>query len=145
MLSHTSEYALRATIYLAMHDGEGPVKLERIASALGVPRNYLSKTLHQLSRLGVLSSERGPNGGFRLARSPEDLPLAEIVAPFEPERLARRCLLGMGECSDATPCAAHDRWKTVAGPMRTFFGGTTVADLVRGTASVPAGAAPVRV
>lgn len=137
MLSQTSEYALRAALYLAMRGGGGSVKLEQIASALDVPRNYLSKTLHQLARAGVLSSERGPSGGFRLAHPPELLTLHQVVSPFDPARLARRCILGKGECSDATPCAAHDRWKTVAEPMREFFGGTTLADLVAGTARLP--------
>lgn len=137
MLSQTAEYALRAALYLAAHGGEGPVKLERISEALGVPRNYLSKTLHQLARAGVLASERGPYGGFRLSGAPELLTLAEVVEPFDPARLVRRCLLGEGECSDATPCAAHDRWKVVADPMRAFFRRTTVADLIQGTASVP--------
>jgi Rrf2 family protein len=142
LLSHTSEYALRATIYLAAREGEGPIKLEQIADELAVPRNYLSKTLHQLARVGVLRSDRGPTGGFRLARDPRSLTLIEIVAPFDPVRLARRCILGKGQCSDETPCAAHDRWKVVAEPMRAFFRGTTVADLIDGTASVPTNATP---
>jgi Rrf2 family protein len=120
-----------------MHQTEGPIKLERIASSLGVPRNYLSKTLHQLARAGILDSGRGPQGGFRLAHPPESLRLADVVAPFEPTRLARRCLLGTGECSDATPCAAHERWKVISGPMHAFFQETTVLDLFQGTASAP--------
>ena len=137
MLSQTSEYALRATLFLAMHGSEGPVKLERVSEALEVPRNYLSKTLHQLARAGVLTSERGPHGGFRLSTPPEHLTLARIVEPFDPARLARRCLLGKGECSDSTPCAAHERWKVVADPLRAFFRSTTVADLIQGTATMP--------
>ncbi len=131
MLSLTSEYALRAVLYLAAHADGNPVKLERIAEDIGVPRNYLSKTLHQLARVGVLRSDRGPTGGFRLARPPESMTLAEIVAPFDPARLARRCILGHGQCSDETPCAAHERWKPIAEPMRAFFRSTTVHDLLR--------------
>lgn len=137
MLTNTSEYALRAVIYLALRPGDGPVKLDRVAEALDVPRNYLSKTLHQLARQGVLVSERGPAGGFRLARPPAELTLAEVVETFEPARLVRRCLLGLGECSDETPCAVHERWKVIAGPMRAFFRDTTVADLLSGAASYP--------
>jgi len=132
VLSQTAEYAIRAVLYIAMKDGEQkPVKLGEIASALEVPRNYLSKTLHQLARTNVLLSERGPSGGFRLGTPPEELRLADVVAPFDPVRLARRCLLGEGECSDATPCAAHERWKPVAEPMRSFFRETTIGDLLK--------------
>ena len=135
MLSLTSEYALRAVLYLAAHADGSPVKLERIAEDIGVPRNYLSKTLHQLARVGVLRSDRGPTGGFRLARPADSMTLAEIVAPFDPARLARRCILGKGQCSDETPCAAHERWKHIAEPMRAFFRSTTVHDLLRDEAA----------
>lgn len=130
MLSQTSEYALQATLYVAMHQNEGPVKLDEIARSLGGPRNYLSKTLHLLARAGVLSSERGPHGGFRLAGPAESLTLLQIVAPFDPARLTRRCIMGEGECSDETACAAHARWKPVSERMRAFFASTTIADLV---------------
>lgn len=135
MLSNTSEYALRAVLYLAMHGGEGPLKIEEIAASLDLPRNYLSKTLHQLARTGVLTSGRGKHGGFQLGVPEEELTLARIVEPFEPmTTLARHCLLGMGRCSDETACPAHHRWKLIAEPMRAFFESTTVADLVAGEA-----------
>ena len=138
MLSQTSEYALRAVIYLAQQETGAPVKLEQIAEALEAPKNYLSKTLHQLARAEVLTSGRGPTGGFQLAIPAERLTLAQVVAPFEPPAtLARRCLLGKGECSDATPCVAHARWKWIAGPMRDFFRDTTVGALLTGEASLP--------
>lgn len=129
MLSNTSEYALQATLYIARH-GERPQKLAEIAEALDLPANYLSKTLHRLAAEGVLTSERGPSGGFRLARPPEGITLGDIIASFDPTRLSRRCLLGQGECSDATACSAHSRWKVIAQPMRLFFNETTVADLM---------------
>jgi Rrf2 family protein len=142
VLSNTSEYALRAVLHLAMYGGEGPLKIEQLAAALGLPRNYLSKTLHQLARVGVLSSGRGKHGGFQLGVPAEELSLARVVEPFEPmTTLARHCLLGMGRCSDETACPAHHRWKVIAEPMRAFFETTTVADLVEGEASLPGGVA----
>ena len=131
MISQTSEYALRAVVYLARSGAGRSVKLEEVAEELDAPRNYLSKTLHQLARAGVLSSGRGPSGGFQLAVPPAELTLARVIASFEPPAtLARRCLLGHGECSDVTPCEAHARWRLIAGPMRDFFHQTTVADLL---------------
>lgn len=138
MLSQTSEYAIRAVLYLAQDASGAPVKLEQVAQALGAPKNYLSKTLHQLARAGVLLSGRGPSGGFLLAVPPERLTLATVVAPFEPSAtLARQCLLDHGVCSDANPCVAHARWKWVALPMRAFFNETTVAQLLEGGATLP--------
>lgn len=145
MLSVTAEYAIRAVLYVARQQAVSPVKLEDVAEALDAPRNYLSKTLHQLAQAGVLVSQRGPKGGFVLAVPPEKLTLAAIVAPFDSTALARRCLLGEGPCSDETPCAAHERWKHISVPMRAFFRETTVGELLdetrelelRGVASRP--------
>jgi len=130
MLSQTAEYALRAAVWLAEHPA-GPVRVGDLAHALRVPRNYLSKTMHQLARAGVLSSVRGKNGGFRLARQPAAIRLLEIVEPFEPIMDRRTCVLGRAVCSDAAPCQAHDRWKEVARTTAAFFSGTTLADLMR--------------
>jgi Rrf2 family protein len=69
-------------------------RVGELAEALSVPQNYLSKTLHQLARTGILVSTRGKHGGFRLSRPPETIPLFEIVAPFERIADQRQCLLG---------------------------------------------------
>ena len=129
MLSQTAEYALRATLYLAARQGDGRLQVGEVAEALGIPRNYLSKTLHQLARAGVLDSSRGKSGGFRLARPPGEISLAEVVAPFNGPTGAQICLLGRHACSDADPCAAHDRWKSVSNRVSTFFGETMLSDL----------------
>jgi Rrf2 family transcriptional regulator, iron-sulfur cluster assembly transcription factor len=129
MLNHTAEYALRAVLYLAAPPRSGPVRVGEIAQALGVPQNYLSKTLGILAQRGLLSSQRGPTGGFALARDPAEITLAEVIEPFDP--LEDRCLLMRRRCSDAAPCLAHHRWKRVATGIRSFFRETSLADLAR--------------
>jgi Rrf2 family protein len=142
MLSQTAEYALRAVLELAAAPGDEPVRVGQLAERLAVPQNYLSKILHVLAREGVLSSGRGPRGGFRLAVAPDDLTLAEIVAPFDAIEERSRCLLGRPQCGDASPCAAHEQWKEVSGRVRRFFYETTVAALKgRGGAAAMAGVA----
>ena len=134
MLSRTAEYALRAVLLLA--DSGEPANVDQIAERLGVPRNYLSKTLHRLAREGVLASTRGQRGGFRLARDPDRLPLLSVVEPFDPIRGERRCLLGRPQCSDANPCPAHAQWKAVSDQVAAFFREKTVGDLLRGEAEL---------
>lgn len=129
MLSQTAEYALRAVLMIAEEGEVEPVGASRLASRLGIPPNYLSKTLHQLSRAGVLESTRGKLGGFRLARPAERITLLEVVSPFDEIQAQRTCLLGRPVCSDQTACAAHLRWKKVSEQIADFFGQTTVADL----------------
>jgi Rrf2 family protein len=136
MLSQTAEYALRAVLYLAEHAAGRPVRVAEMANALQIPRNYLSKILHQLARSGVLVSLRGKAGGFQLGVRPDRLALSAVVTSFDRIEERRRCLLGRPQCSDRTACAAHDRWKTVADAVAGFFRDTTVADLVDTGAAV---------
>ena len=130
MISKTNQYALRAVLCLAQETGGRPVRAGQIAAGLGLPANYLSKILHALTRAGVLESERGPNGGFRLASSPEELSLADVMAPFEAIGQQRSCLLGRDQCSDETPCRLHEHWKHASDPMIEFFNNTMIADLI---------------
>jgi Rrf2 family protein len=131
MLSRTGEYALRAVLHLAQHVDEGPTRADDIAQSLSVPRNYLSKILHELGRAGVLTSSRGPRGGFVLARPSEELTLEDIVGHFDPLDDRRRCVLGReGGCNDDAPCAAHVRWSELSQSVVSFFRKTTVAQLL---------------
>lgn len=131
MLSRTGEYALRAVLHLAQHVEDGPTRVDDIAKSLSVPRNYLSKILHELGRAGVLASSRGPRGGFVLARRSDELTLEEIVGHFDPVNDRRRCVLGReGGCSDDDPCAAHARWSELSRSVVSFFRETTIAELL---------------
>ncbi len=132
LLPQTTEYALRATIHIAARQAARPgqaVRVGEVATALGLPQNYLSKTLHQLARAGVLASARGPTGGFRLGAPAERITLARVVAVFA-ETGPRRCLLGTGPCGRDPDCPVHARWKPVVTPVTEFFATTTIADLV---------------
>ncbi|MEQ1689703.1 MAG: Rrf2 family transcriptional regulator [Gemmatimonas sp.] len=130
ILSSTAQNALRAVLYIAEHGTEIPVRVDDIAASLACPRNYLSKTMHALTRAGVLRSVRGRHGGFQLVDLPEALVLTRVVGPFQ-QPVERRCLLGRSTCSDAHPCQAHHRWAKVASEVEEFFGQTTVADLLK--------------
>lgn len=129
MLSQTAEYALRAVLYLAEQPHGRPVRVDEIGDALGIPANYLSKTLHALVRSRVLASLRGPHGGFRLAVAAEDVPLTHVVAPFDDIAARRHCLLGNPQCSDRQGCAAHHAWKETSDQVERFFRSTTIADI----------------
>ena len=131
VLTQTAEYALRTVLHLAARHDEGLARVSILAAELDIPQNYLSKTLSQLARAGVLSSTRGKRGGFRLARPAARIRLDQVVEPFE-EMGRRHCLLGRSVCSDRTACLAHGAWKGVAEHLATFFRNTTVADILEG-------------
>lgn len=132
MLSRTGEYALRAVLLLARRATDRAVPADAIARELDVPRNYLSKTLNRLVRRGVLRSGRGPRGGFRLARPAAELAVAEVVAEFEGQDPAGRCVMGGRACDPEDPCVAHESWQKWSTQLTRWLDGTTVADLAGG-------------
>lgn len=128
ILPQTAEYALRATLHIAARHPE-PVRVAQLSAAVNAPTNYLSKTLNQLARAGVLASTRGPAGGFRLTQPPQRVSLARVVRVFV-GRTRRHCLLGLGPCGTIPECSVHERWKPLSTELDDFFGHTTLADLL---------------
>lgn len=129
MLSQTVEYALRATLFVARRHPQA-VPVNEIADGTAAPRGYLAKILSELARAGILGSTRGPGGGFRLAKTPDGLALADVVHAIDGTG-ERRCLLGHGKCGENPGCTAHARWAPIAHEMDAFFGKTTLADLLQ--------------
>lgn len=130
MLSQTSEHAIRALLYLAQRPAGEAVPAERIARALGAPANYLAKTLNALAKHGLVSSTRGPAGGFCLRGPASEITLAEVVEAFGEHRAQATCMLGDRPCSAQSPCAAHVRWTAVQGAMQAPLRTTSIADLL---------------
>ena len=132
MLSRTAEHAVRAVILLARHYGDRTVGAEEISTQLGVPRNYLSKTLNVLVRAGILTSARGPGGGFVLAVSPDVLTVADVVDVFSEGRPSAvvRCLLEDAPCDPLHPCSAHRRWSRVTKGAREPLLRTVIGELI---------------
>lgn len=130
MVSRTAEHALRALLYLARRQGEGPVPVDVVAREIEAPRNYLSKILCQLAQHGLVDGVRGVHGGFALAAAPERLTLARVFDLFDEPRGSGRCLLGGRACDPAAPCAAHERWSAITAVARAPLTTTTLADLL---------------
>jgi Rrf2 family protein len=129
MISKTSEYALRAVVFLA----ENPTAsspLQDIAATTQVPSGYLSKVLQQLVRAGLLASQRGLGGGFTLTRPPTDISVYEIVQSVDPINRIRECPLKLTEHKDEL-CALHRRLDDVMEMVEHSFRLTSVADLLK--------------
>ena len=79
MLSQKTRYAIRAMQHLADRYGEGPVRLAEIAFAQNIPANFLTVILSELARYGIVESQRGKDGGYRLAVSPIDITYGDLI------------------------------------------------------------------
>jgi len=130
MLSKTGIHAIRAVIALAELPEGAFGGATVIAQAIQAPKNYLGKLLQMLARDGLLESQKGLGGGFRLARDPRTITLLDVVEPIEHISRWNGCILGRETCSEQNPCAMHDRWKTVRDAYLVMLGETTIAQLL---------------
>ncbi|NNK62209.1 MAG: Rrf2 family transcriptional regulator [Gemmatimonadetes bacterium] len=137
-MTRTAGYALSAALAVAERGGETrSVSATELANTLEIPSNYLAKILHALARDGILISERGRTGGFRLARAPETIRLLDVVQGFDDLGRERQCLLGRGECTDVGGCPAHRDWVKASAPAFHFFESRSLADLMNRQATTP--------
>lgn len=131
MLTATSQYALQAMVFLAENAEGGPAPTWRVAEKLGISSKYLSAILTTLVRKGVLSASPGTNGGYRLAQRPRDLPLWDVLGPFEPMLGERRpCPFGKKSCGAEDPCDGHQHWKKVRESYLAFVHETSLYDVI---------------
>jgi Rrf2 family transcriptional regulator, iron-sulfur cluster assembly transcription factor len=129
MISKTGIHALRALSTLTKLPAGEYAGAGDIADEIGAPRNYLGKLLKTLADEGLLVSQKGKGGGFRLAREASQISLYEVMDPIEHVGRWTNCLLGHGECSTQSPCTLHNRWGKVRDAYLRFLRETTVADV----------------
>ena len=130
-ISRSSEYAIRALTHLAQRQDGGFCLAREMADALGIPAPFLGKCLQPLVARGILLSQRGRNGGFKLALPATEIPLYDIVDSQEHLGRARQCFLGQAECSDERACPMHDFWKQASNEFMSRLANTTLADIMR--------------
>ena len=128
MFSQTAEYALRAVACLAKRPGE-PMTTRQIADASRVPAGYLAKILQALARAGVVSGQRGLNGGFLLARRPEDLTLLDVVHFADGSRRITTCPMGIPDHGTAL-CPLHRRLDDAVALAERTLGEVSIADVL---------------
>jgi Rrf2 family protein len=130
VLSKTGLHAVRAVLALAKLPKGAYAGAANIAREIGGPQNYLAKLLKSLADEGLLESQKGLGGGFRLARPARQISLFDVVDPIEHLSRWSGCVLGRPECSEVEPCAIHNRWKAVRESYLRMLERTTIAELV---------------
>jgi Rrf2 family protein len=102
-----------------------------IAAELALPQQYLTKILRALASEGILESQRGRSGGFRLARPAEKITLLDVVDPLDHLSERQACILGQATCSDVRSCPLHDPWRRISDSLCRMLRGRTLAQLTR--------------
>lgn len=128
--SAATKYAIRAVCYLA-HLPEGTfAQVREVSTALDIPQPYLSKILQDLGKKGILSSSKGPGGGFRLNCSPTETSLYTVIEAVEGPKGEDECLLGLSICSEDTKCPMHDFWSEIQSAFRQQMASISLLDIV---------------
>ena len=129
--SDTVRYALMALSYLATNRGR-LVKADEIAKNQNIPKPFLSKILHELSRRNILISVKGPKGGFALKVDPSKLTMWDVVVLLGEENKFNTCVLMPDRCEEyeTNPCSIHSRWEKLKKKIVEFLKETTIEDLV---------------
>lgn len=138
MLSRSGVHAIRALVTLAPLPTGQYLGTSAIADRTGAPRNYLGKLLLTLSRRGIVESQKGLGGGFRLARGADKIMLHEVVESIEDIARWKECAFGGKPCSSEQPCAMHSRWTRVRDEYLSLLRTTSIAALAEGPVTVEA-------
>ncbi|MDH5397269.1 MAG: Rrf2 family transcriptional regulator [Cyclobacteriaceae bacterium] len=130
MLSNKCKYAFRAVLYLAV-EGHEKDRLNSIsiAESLNIPVPYMGKILQELAKKRIITSSKGPNGGFYLREENYSLPLMKIVEAIDGLDVFNQCGLGLTSCSSEHPCPIHDDFKVGRDHLSSLFQTKTIAHI----------------
>ena len=118
MLSNSSKYAIKAVLYLALNSNEHKrVMVKDMSKPINVPQAYLAKLLQELSRENIISSVKGPKGGFYLSEADSRNSLMDIINIIDGEKRLETCVLGLEKCNAEKPCPLHN----LVNPTKTKF------------------------
>jgi Rrf2 family iron-sulfur cluster assembly transcriptional regulator len=136
MLSNSCRYGIRAVIYLASQPlSEGKIGIRKISSDLNLPTPFLAKILQQLAKQKILSSSKGPHGGFSLLKDPGKITLIDIVNTIDGQDVFTNCIMHNGSCEgvkkDSKQCPLHEDYDKTRSILIKLFSKRTISDLVK--------------
>jgi Rrf2 family transcriptional regulator, iron-sulfur cluster assembly transcription factor len=138
-LTRRGDYAVRAMIALAAPDGPPLRSVPRIAERMGIPPRFLPQVMRDLVVAGLVASETGRSGGYRLARPATDITLLEVVEAVEGDTRRLTCVLRGGPCGRDGFCAVHATFAGVQDAVRDQLGQVSLGSVADVFASFPTG------
>ncbi len=128
-LTTKGRYAVTALLDLAINQGQGPIALADIAQRQGISLSYLEQLFAKLRKRSLVTSVRGPGGGYNLARLPADIPVAEVIAAVDESVDTTRCG-GASNCQNNGPCLTHDLWHDLSDRIHDHLNKISLQQLV---------------
>ena len=135
-ISTRGRYALRLMMDIALVGGDAPVRIKDIAGRQAISEKYLEQIVSVLNKAGLVRSSRGPQGGYRLTRAPEEYIVGDLLRKMEGTLSPVACLSPDSEpCPRAAECRTLPMWKQLDTIVNDYLNSVTVADLMRGEQS----------
>ncbi|MDF1766366.1 MAG: Fe-S cluster assembly transcriptional regulator IscR [Gammaproteobacteria bacterium] len=128
-LTTKGRYAVTAMLDLALHKDQGPVSLSDISSRQAISLSYLEQLFSKLRRSALVSSVRGPGGGYALKRGSGEIFIAQIIDAVDESVDTTKCQ-GSGDCQGGETCLTHYLWADLSEQIHEFLEGISLADLV---------------
>jgi Rrf2 family protein len=128
-ISRKVDYALRALIYLARHDGERACALGTIAADIDVSPQFLAKIVEELGHRGLVRSRRGARGGYVLGRAAAEITFNDVIEAVEGPIALNVCLDGQSDCTLLGACGMQPVWQEAQRRLVDVFAQTTLADV----------------
>lgn len=129
-LTTKGRYAVTAMLDLALHARQGPVSLADVSSRQDISLSYLEQLFARLRRRELVSSVRGPGGGYQLSREADRIFVAEIVDAVDESLDSTNCG-GNADCQDGVTCLTHHLWCDLSRQIHDFLNGISLAGLVQ--------------
>jgi Rrf2 family iron-sulfur cluster assembly transcriptional regulator len=130
-ISTKAQYAVRAMVSLSVNGDGKPVALRDIATREQISLAYLEQLFVKLRRGKIVSSVRGPGGGYVLARAAEEIRVDEIIDCVEESLVPVSCMDEQGRCVCNDVCVSHGVWQGLGERVRQFLASITLADLTQ--------------
>ena len=131
-LSMTGEYAVRTMIHLASVPPGELVQICDVSKQWDIPEGFLRKIVAQLSKDGLVRSQRGAGGGIRISRPAESLTLLDVIEAVEGRVFLNKCLIASGTCHLDKTCAVHQVWCEAQKSLQTILSKKSLAELASG-------------
>lgn len=130
-MSTKGRYAVMAMIDIGQHSQGAPISLNEISDRQDISQEYLEQLFGKLRRAGLVTSTRGPGGGYTLAKAPAEIALSDVIlAVDEPLRVTRCSGDAVDGCVKGQKCCAHDLWSSLGRQMMFFLESVTLEDVV---------------
>lgn len=128
-LTTKGRYAVTAMLDLALHARKGPVSLSDISERQSISVSYLEQLFAKLRKDELVSSVRGPGGGYQLARGSDAIFVADIIDAVDESVDATRCG-GQGDCQKGVTCLTHELWTDLSEQIHHFLANISLQELV---------------